>query len=173
MRRVSIHVLDCIFPIWPLIELKQSHWLQIQFSWVMSDSLQPHRLQHARLPCPSPSPRACSNSCPLIRWCHLTILSSAVLFCSCLQSFPASGSSLMSQLFTLGGQNNGASASPSVLPVNIQGWFPLGLSGLISLHCKGLSWVFSNTTVQNHQSFSTQPSLWSNSHIHTWLLEKL
>ena len=139
---------------------------------VVSDSLQPHGLQHARLPRPSPAPRACSNSCPLSRWCHPTISSSVVPFSSCPQSFPASGSFLMSQLFTAGGQSIGTSASTSVLPMNIQGWFPLGLTGLISLKAKGLSRVFSNTDVQKHQFFGVHPSLWSNSHIHTRLLEK-
>ena len=137
---------------------------------VMSNSLQPHGLQHARLPCPSLSPRTCSNSCPLRQWYHPIISSSVVPFSSCPQSFPASGSFPMSQLFTLGGQSVGTSAS--VLPVNIQEWFPLGLTGLISLLSKQLSRVFSKTTVQKHQFFSAQPSLWSNSHIHTWLLEK-
>ena len=103
-------------------------------------------------PCPSSSPRACSNSCPLSRWCHPTI-SSSVAFFSYPQSFPASGSFPMSQLFTSGGQNIGVSASASVLPMNIQGWFPLGWTGLVSLQSKGLSTVFSNTTVQKHQSF--------------------
>ena len=107
----------------------------------MSDSLQAHRLQHARLPCPSLSPGVCSNSCPWSHWCHPTISSSVVPFSSCLQSFPAPGSFPMSQLFTSGGQSIGASASASVLPVNIQGWFPLGLIGLISLQSKGLSRV--------------------------------
>ena len=139
---------------------------------VVSNSLQPHGLQHARLPCPSPSPRACSNSCPLSRWCHPTISSSVVPFSSCLQSFPASGSFLMSQFFASGGQSIGASASASVLPMNIQDWIPFGLTGWISLLSKGLSRVYSNTIVQKHQFFSIQPSLWSNSHIHTWLLEK-
>ena len=136
---------------------------------VMSDSLLPHGLQHARLLCPSPSPGACSNSCPLSRWCHPTISSSVVPFSSCLQSFPASASFLMSQFFTSGGQSIGASASASVLPMNIQGWFPLELTGLISLQSKG---VFSNTTVRKHRFCSAQPSLRSNSHIYTWLLEK-
>ena len=104
---------------------------------VASHSLQPHRLQHARLPCPSPSPKAYSNSCPLSWWCHPTISSSVVPF-SCLQSFPAAGSFLMSQLFASGGQSIGASASASVPPMNIQGWFPLGLTGLISLQSKDL-----------------------------------
>ena len=120
-----------------------------QFSHsVMSNSLGPHGLQHARLPCPSPTPRACSNSCPSSQWCHPTISSSVVPFSSCLQSFPASGSFPMSQFFASGGQSTGVSASASVLPVNIQDWFPLGLTGWISLQSKGLSRVFSNTTVQ-------------------------
>ena len=127
---------------------------------VMSNSLQPHGLQHTRLPCPSPSPRACSNLGPLSQWCHPTISSSITPFSSCLQSFPASGSFPMSQLFTSGGQSIGASASTSVLPMNIQDWFPLGLSGLISLLSKGLSRIFSNTTVQKHQFSSAQLSLW-------------
>ena len=138
----------------------------------VSNSLQPHGLEHARLPCLSPSPRACWNSCPLSKWCHLTILSSVILVSSCLQSFPASWSFLMSQLLTSGGQSIRASPSESVLLMNIECWFPLGLTGLISLQSKGLSRVFSNTTVQKHQFFNAQPSLWSNSHIHPWLLEK-
>ena len=136
---------------------------------VVSDSLRPHGLQHARLPCPSPTPRACSNSCSSSRWCHPTISSSAVPFSSCLQSFPASGSFSMSWLFASGGQSIRASTSASVLPMNIQDWFPLGWTGLISLQSKTLSKVFPNTTVQKHQFFNTQPSL---SLIHTWLLEK-
>ena len=123
------------------------------------DSLQPHGLQHARLPHPSPTPRACSNSCPLSQWYHPTISSSVVPFSSHLQSFPASGSFLRSQFFTSDGQSIGVSASASVLPMNIQDWFPLGLNGLISLQPKGLSRVFSNTTVQKHQFFGTQLSL--------------
>ena len=125
-----------------------------------------------RLSCPSPSPGACSKSCPLSWWCHPTISSSVIPFSSHLQSLPASGSFPTSQLFASGGQSIGASASASVLPMNIQGWFPLGVIGLISLQSKGLSRVFSNSTVQKHQFFSTQASLWSNSHTHTWLLEK-
>ena len=117
-------------------------------------------------------PRACSNSCPVSQWCHPTILYSVRPFSSCLQSFPASGSFLMSRLFASSGQSSGASASASVLPMNIQDWFPLGSSGLISFLSKGLSRVFSNTTVQKHQFFGAQLSLWSNSHIHTWPLEK-
>ena len=143
---------------------------------VMSNSLQSHGLQHSSpspaLPCPSPSSRPCSNLCPLSQWCHPTILSSIVPFSSCLQSFPVSGSSQMSQFFPSGGQCIGASPSASVLPVNIQDWFPLGWTGWTSLQSKGLSKVFSNTTVQKHLFFGTQLSLWSNSHIHTWLLEK-
>ena len=137
---------------------------------VMSDSLWPYGLQHTRLPCPSLSPRVCSNSCSLSRWCHPTISSSVTHF-SCHQSFPASGSFPVSWLFASGSQSNGASAS--VLTMNIQGWFPSGLTGMISLLSKGLSRVFSITTVWKHQLFSAQPSLLSNSHIYTWLLEKL
>ena len=125
----------------------------------------------SRLPCPSPTPGACSNSCPLSRWCNPTI-SSSIIFSSCLQSFPASGSFPMSQFFASGGQSIGVSALASVLPMNNQGWFPLGLTGLFSLQFKGLSRIFSNTTVWNHQFFGTQLSLWSSSHIHIWLLEK-
>ena len=127
--------------------------------------LQLHELQHARLPCPSPSPRACSNSCPLSQWYHPTVSSSVIPFSSYNQSFPASGSFPMSQLFPSGDQSIEASFLASVLPVNIQGWFPLGLTGLISLLSKGLSRVFSNTTCQKHQFFGAQPSLWPNSHI--------
>ena len=134
------------------------------------DSLQPHELQHVRPPYPSPSPGVYSNFCQLGRWCPPTISSCAALFSRCPQSFPASGYFPMSWLFPSGGQSIGASAS--VLPMNIQGWFPLGLTGLKSFLSKGPSRVFSNTTVQKHQFFSAQPSLWSNSHIKTWLLEK-
>ena len=125
------------------------------------------------LPCPSPTPRAYSNSCPLSWWCHPTISSSVIAFSSCLQSFPTSGSFPMSQFFTTGDQSIGASASASVLPMKTQGWCPSEWTGWISLQSKGLSRVFSNTTVQKHQFFGAQFSLWSNSHIHTWLLEKL
>ena len=125
-------------------------------------TLQPHGLQHTKLPCPSPTPRVCSNSCPSSQWCHPAISSSIVPFSSCLQSIPASESFPMSQFFASGGQSIGASAS--VLPVNIQDWFPLGLTGWISLQSKGLSRVFSSTTVQKHQFFGAQLSLWSNSH---------
>ena len=120
----------------------------------------------------SSSSRACSNSCLLSQWWHPTISSSVVPFSSCPQSFPASGSFLMSQLFTSGGQSIGASASALILPMNIQDYFPSGLTGLISLQFKVLSRVLSNTTVQRHQFFGVQLSLRSSSHIHTWLLEK-
>ena len=136
---------------------------------VVSDSLWPHGLQHTRPLCPSPTPRVDPNSCPLSWWCHPIISSSVVPFSSCPQSFPASRSFQMSQLSTSGGQSIGASAS--VLPMEIQGWFPLALTGLISLQSRGLLRVFSNTIGQKRQFFSGQPSLWSNSHIHTWLLE--
>ena len=139
---------------------------------VMSNSWLPHGLQHAWLRCPSPTPGACSNSCLLSRWCYPTISSSVIPFSSCLQSFPTSGSFQMSQFFASGGQSIGASASASVLPMNIQDWFPLGFTSLISLQSKGLSKVFSDTTVQKHHFFGTPLSLWSNSHIHTWVLEK-
>ena len=131
----------------------------VQFSHlVMSDSLWPHGLQHARLPCPSSIPRVCSNSCPLSQWCHPTISSSVVPFCSRLQSFPASESFQMSQFFESGGQSIGVSASASVLPMNTQDWSPLGGTGWI-LQSKGLWRVFSNTTVQKHPFFSAQLSL--------------
>ena len=137
-------------------------WLwEVQFSHsVMSNSLWTHGLQQTRFPCPSPTLGACSNSCPLRWWCHPTISSSVVPFSSCPQSFPASGSFPMSQLFASGGQSIGASASASVLPMNIQNWFPLGWTGWISLQSKGLSRVFSNTTLQKHQFFGAQLALW-------------
>ena len=139
------------------------HYLLLFSHSVVSDSV---------LSCPSPSPGARSNSCPLSCWCHPAISSSLVPFSSCLQSFPASESFPRSQFFESGGQSIGVSASASVLPMNIQDWFPLGLTGWISLQSKRVSIVFFNTTVQKHQFFSAQLSLWSNSHIHTWLLEK-
>ena len=151
--------------------------VEVQFSSVQSLSCVRlfviHGLQHSRLPCPSPTPRAYSNSCALSQWCHPTSSSSVTPFSSRLQSFPAPESFLMSQFFEWGGQSIGASASTSVLPMNLQDWFPLGWTGWISLQSKGLSRVFSNTTVQKHQFFGTQLSLWSNSSIHTWPLEKL
>ena len=134
----------------------------VQFSHsVMSNSLWPHGLQHTRPPCLSPTPRPCSNSCPLSQWCHPSISSSVIPFSSCLQSFPASGSFPVSHLFASGGQSIGVPASASVLSMNIQDWFPLGWTGWISLQPRGLSRVFSNTTVQKHQFFSTQLSLQS------------
>ena len=137
----------------------------------MSDSLRPHGLQHDSLPCPFLSPEVCSNLCPLSHWLHPIISSFVALFSSCPQSFPASGSFPMSQLFISGGQSIGTSASASILPVNIQGLFPLELTGLISLLSRWLSSVFSSTTIQKHHFFGVLPSLLSNSHIHTWLLE--
>ena len=157
---------------WPCIEKRHNKKLckynvgggcrmhtTVQFSHSVSSSLQLHGLHHARLPCPSPTSRAYSNSCPSHWWCHPTISSSVVPFSSCLQSFPASGSFQMSQFFTSGGQSIGVSASTSVLPMNTQNWSPLGWTGWISLQSKGLSRVFSNTTVQKHQFFGAQLSL--------------
>ena len=145
----------------------------VQFSHsVLSDSLWPHDPQHARPPCPSPTPGVHPNPCPSSQWCHLTISSSVVPFSSCPQSFSASGSFPMSQLFSSVGQSIEVSASTSVLPMNTQDWSPLGWTGWISLQSKGLSRVFSNTTVQKHQFFYIQLSLYCNSHIHTWPLEK-
>ena len=152
---------------------KTSTKYSVQFGCsVMSDSLQPHESQHARPPCPSPTPGVHLNSRPSSRWCHPTISSSIVPFSSCPRSFPASGSFPMSQLLASDGQSIGVSASTSVLPVNTQDWSPLGWTGWISLQSKGLSRVFSNTTVQKHQFFGAQPSSQSNSHIHMWPLEK-
>ena len=143
-----------------IIYVLQENPYLVQFSRsVMSDSLQPHEPQHARPPCPSATPRVYPNSCPLSQWCHLTTSSPVVPFSSCLQSFPASGSFQMSQLFTSGGQNTRVSALTSVLPMNTQDQFPLGWTGWISLQSKGLSRVFINTTIQKHQFFCTQPSL--------------
>ena len=139
----------------------------------MSDSLWPHESQHTRPPCPSPTLRAHPNPCPLSQWCHPTISSSVICFSSYPQSFPASGSFLMSQLFASGGQSIGVSASTSVLSMNTQDWSPLGWTGWISLQSKGLSRVFSNIAFQKHQFFDAQLSSQSNSNIHTWLLEKL
>ena len=132
----------------------------VQFSLsVVSDSLWPHESQHTKPPCPSPTPGVYSNSCPLSWLCHPTISSSVISFSSCLQSFPASGSFQMSQFFISGGQSIAVSAAISVLPMNIQDWFPLGWTGWISLQSKGLSRVFSNITVQKHQFFGAQLSL--------------
>ena len=138
----------------------------------MSDSLQPHESQHTRPPCPSSTPGVHSDSHPSSPWCHPAVSSSVVPFSSCPQSLPASESFPMSQLFTWGGQSTGVSALASFLPKNTQGWSPLEWTGWISLQSKGLSRVFSNTIVQKHQFFGAQLSSQSNSHIHTWLLEK-
>ena len=144
----------------------------VQFSRsVMSDSLRPHELQHTRPPCPSPTPGVHSDLCPLSQWCHPAISSTVISFSSCLQSLIASESFPMSQLFTWGGQSTGVSASASFLPKKSQGWSLSEWSCWISLQSKGLSRVFSNTTVQKHQFFGAQPSSQSNSHIHTWPLE--
>ena len=152
----------------------ENNWISsVQFSRsVVSDSLQRHESQHARPPCPSPTPGVHTDSHPSSQWCHSAISSSVVPFSSCPQCLPASESFPMSQLFTWGGQSVGVSASASVLPKNTQDWSPLERTGWISLQSKGLSRVFSNTTVQKHQFFSTQLSSQSNSHIHTWPLEK-
>ena len=140
----------------------------VQFSYsVVSNSLRPHGTQHARPPCPSPIPRVYPNSCPLSQWCHPTISSSVIPLSSCPQSFPASGSFQMSQLFPSGGQRIGVSASTSVLPMNTEDWFPLRWTGWISLQSNGFSKVFSNTTVQKHQFFGTWLSLESNSPMNT------
>ena len=145
----------------------------VQFSRsVVSYSLWPHELQHTRPPCPSPSPEVHTNSCPSSWWCHPAISSSVIHFSSCPQSLPASESLPISQLFTWGGQTTGVSALASFLPMKSQGWSPLEWTGRIPMQSKGLSRVFSNTTVQKHQFFGAQPSSQSNSHIHTWPQEK-
>ena len=150
-----------------------SEYSSVQFSRsVMSNSLRPNESQHARLPCPTPTPGVHLDSRPSSQWCHPAISSSVVPFSSCPQSLPASESFPMSQLFAWGVQSTGASALASFLPKKSQGWSPSEWTGWISLQSKGLSRVFSNTTVQKHQFFSTQPSSQSNSHIHTWPLEK-
>ena len=155
------------------IELRVDRRSSVQFSHsVMSNSLQPHELQHAGPPCLWPTPGVHPNSCASSQWCHPAISSSVVPFFSCPQSLPASRSFPMSQFFTWGGQSTGVSASASVLRMNIQDWSPLGRTGWISLQSKGLSRVFSYTTVQKHQFFRAQLSSQSNSHIHAWLLEK-
>ena len=152
-----------------------STWIisSVQFSCsAMSDSLRPHVSQHARPPCPSPTSGVHSNSCPLSQWCHPAISSSVIPFSSCPQSLPASVSFPVSQLFAWGGQSIGVSALGSVLPKNTQDWSPLEWTGWVSLQSKGLSRVFSNTTVQKYQFFIAQPSSQSNSHIHIWPQEK-
>ena len=160
---------------WSIVSTKKqllnelNEWLSsIQFSCsVVSDSMRRYEPQHARPPCPSPTAGVYPNPCPLSQWCHPTISSSVIPFSSCPQSFPASGSFQMSQLLASGGRSIGVSASTSVLPLNTQDWSPLGWTGWISLQSKGLSRVFSNTTVQKHQFFGAQFSSQSNSHIHT------
>ena len=163
----------CLFPLvqpWKASHCLEGWLLLLLFSCpVVSDPLWSHGLQYIRLLCPPLFPRFSSISCPLSQWCFLTISFFATLF-RYIQSFP--GSFPMSQPFASGGQSTGASASTSVLPMNIQDWFPLGLSGLISLQSRGLSSIFSSTTIQKHQFFCAQPSLWFNSHIPEWLLTK-
>jgi len=159
----SVRLLSHVWQYAAPLDYRTPGFLQFSHS-VMSDSLRPQELQHARPPCPSPTPRVHPNSCPSSWWCHLAISSSVVPFSSCSQSFPASGSFPKSQLFTSGGQRIGVSASTSVLPKNTQDWSPLGWTGWISLHSKGLSRVFSNTTVQKHRlvlSFLYSPALTS------------
>ena len=152
-----------------------NHWTtsSVQFNRsVVSNSLRPHESQHTRPPCPSPTPGVHPNPCPSSQWCHPAISSSVIPFSSCPQPLPASGSFPMSQLFASGSQSIGVSASTSVLPMNTKDWSPLGWTGWISLQSKRLSRVFSSTTVQKHQFFGAQLSSRSNSHIHTWPLEK-
>ena len=163
----------CVYQFY-ILRLYSIHWFSsVQFSHsVVSDSLLPHESQHARPPCPSPTPGVHSNLCPSSWWCHPAISYSVVPFSSCPQSLPASGSFPMSQLFARGGQSTGVSALASFLPKNTQDWSPSERTGWISLQSKGLSRVFSNTTVQKHQFFGTLLSSQSNSHIHTWPLEK-
>ena len=167
-------------PFWPcaiVIQDRGNDYI-VQFSSVqfirsvVSNSLRPYESQHARPPCPSPTPGVHSDSYPSSPWCHSAISSSVIPFSSCSQSLPASGSFPMSQLFTWGGQSIGISALASVLPKNTQDWSPLEWTGWTSLRSKGLSRVFSNTTAQKHQFFGAQLSSQSNSHIHSWLLEK-
>ena len=167
-------LIRCLFNIWLwtwCFEVSMISSVQFSHS-VMSDSLWPHELQHARPPCPSSTPGVHSNSHPSSRWCHPAISSSVIPFSSCPQSLPASESFPINQLFAWGGQSTGVSALASVLPMNTQDWSPSEWTGRISLQSKGLSRVFSNTTVQKHQFFGAQLSSQSNSHIHTWLLEK-
>ena len=164
--RLHVSLIDPWFYCVPL-----NTFFYIQFSHsVMSDSLQPHGPQHARPPYPSPTPGVHPSPCPLSQWCHPTFSSSVVPFSSCLQSFPASGSFQISQFFTSDGQNIGISTSASFLPMNIQDWFPIGLTGLISL--QGLSKVFWKPQFKSVNSSGAQLSSWFNSHIHTWPLEK-
>ena len=181
-KESNAKVKHCMIYLYPLSRIGKSIKTErfvvargsVQFSCsVVSDSLWPHGLQHARLPCPSPTPKACLNSCPSNQRCHPIIASSVIPFSSRFQSFPASGSFPMSQLFEWGSQSIGVFSFTSVLPMNTQDWSLLGWTGWISLQSTGLSRVFSNTTVQKHQFSGTQLSSQSHSHIHTWLLEKL
>ena len=159
--------------IYTIYKIDNKVFSSVQFSCsVVSNSLQPHESQHSRHPCPSQTPGVHSNSCLLSQWCHPAIASSVFPFSSCAHSLPASGSFPLSHLFAWGGQSTGISDSASVLLMNTQDWSPSGWTGWISLQSKGLSRVFSNTTVQKHQFFSAQLSSQSNSHIHTWPLEK-
>ena len=177
-KETNAKVKHCMIYLYPLSRIGKSIKTErfvvargsVQFSCsVVSDSLRPHGLQHARSPCPSPTPGDHLNSCPLSQWCHPTILSSVVPFSSCLQSFPESESFQISQFFTSGGQSIGLSASASVLPINNEDWFPLGLTGLISLWSKGLSRTPQFKSINSSAlSFLYSPT----SHIHTWLLEK-
>ena len=175
LTTIRLQCLSCNVPVGfnivIITDIAQSVFLLFSCSFV-SNSVQHHELQHARHPCPSPSPGACSNSCALSQWFHPIILSFVVPFCSCLQSSPASGSFPITWVFAPGGQAIGPSASTADRPMNIQDWFLLGWTGWIYLQSKGLSKVFSNTTVQKHQFFGTQLSSQSDSHIHTWPLEK-
>ena len=156
-RKMKIKMQSLALATWRSLEISDKHFQWSQFNCsAMPNSLEPHGLQQARLPCPSLTPRTCSNSCPSSWWCHPTISSSVVPFPFHLQSFSASGSFPMNQFFTSGGQSIGVSTSTSVLRMNIQDWFPLGWTGWISLQSKGLSRVFSNTTVQKHQFFNAQ-----------------
>ena len=170
---ISSHANSIISVFWNCVSFGDFTLDSVQFSRsVMSSSLRPQELQHARPPCPSQTPGVYLNSCPSSRLCHPAISFSVIPFSFCPRSLPASGSFPMSQLFASGGQSIGVAASASVLPMNTQDWSPLGWTGWLSLQSKGLSRVFSNTTVQKHQFFGAQLSSQSNSHIHTWPLEK-
>ena len=172
-KTIKEEVGPCPDHVFLILKVRRPPWPSVQFSpSVVSDSLRLHESQHARPPCPSPTLGVHSNSCPLSRWCHPAISSSVIPFSSCPQSLPASECFPMSQLFSWGGQSIGLSASASVLPMNTQDRSSLGWTGWISLQSKGLSRMFSNTTVQKHQFFGAQLSLQSKSHIHTWPLEK-
>ena len=171
-REMSLQVFGPFFEWVVCFDTIKGH-SSVQFGCsVLAQSLRPHESQHARPPCPSPTPRVHPNSCASSRWGHQAISSSVIPFSSCPQSLPASRSFQMSQLFTRGGQNIGVSALASFLPKNTQDWSHLGWPGWISLQSKGLSRVFFNTTVQKHQFFSAWLSSHSNFHIHTWPLEK-